>query len=366
MSSQALGVFTLIVWGLRILIPASITFATAYLDPTDLMNRINNERSKRFITTLNTNDKLITAAQGKSDDMLHRSYFSHIDPDGNYVWPRIEAAGYKPYITLGENLAMDFTTPDDLIAAWMNSPTHRANILNDKFEDQGLALSTGLYEPNHTSTLVASLFGTLAKTPTPSNNTSISSSTATTPTNTKTTTGTTSPVTINNDASISVTNVSGQTLVNLDVVVNGNPALVTAKLATQSISLLPKDNSHFIGKFTFDSSEILNGDSITVEARDSAGNKVTSNIAISGINQQVSSANAATQTPSQIPISQEAELVKILRIIFGLLSVVYLGFLVTDAIIIHRAKIQRPGMHITPQIVVFILIAAINLFAGKF
>ncbi len=358
MSSHALAFFTLIVWGLRIILPGSITFAQGYLNAADLMNRINNERKQRFIPELVTNDKLIIAAQGKANDMLSRSYFSHIDPDGNYVWPRIEAAGYKPYLTLGENLAMDFTSPDDLISAWMNSPTHRANILNAKFEDQGLGLATGLYEPNHTSTLVASLFGTLDKTG------SKSVATAPAPTNTKPTQATSSAVSINNNASVSVTQVSGQTLIDLDVVVTGSPTLVTARLASQSITLLARDSSHYVGKFTFDSTENLNGQNITIEARDSAGNKVDSSIAISGIQQQT--ATAAPATPSQIPVSQEALLIKILRIIFGILSVIYLGFLITDAIIIHRAKIQRPGMHITPQIIIFILLAAFNLFAGKF
>src|SRR5882672_8467061 len=99
-SSSALVFFTVIVWGLRLILPASISFAQNYIDPVDIMNRINSERSSRNITTVATNSKLITAAQGKASDMLARSYFSHIDPDGNYVWPRIEAAGYVPYVTL--------------------------------------------------------------------------------------------------------------------------------------------------------------------------------------------------------------------------------------------------------------------------
>src|SRR4051812_31007953 len=91
-SSSSLVFFTAIIWALRLAVPASLTLAATYLNPADLMSRINTERSQRNIVTLNTNDKLIVAAQNKADDMLARSYFSHVDPDGQYVWPRIEAA----------------------------------------------------------------------------------------------------------------------------------------------------------------------------------------------------------------------------------------------------------------------------------
>src|SRR4051794_20091398 len=112
-TSSALVFFTVIVWGLRMFVPTAVGFATTYLDPADIMTRINVERSNRNIDTLLTNSKLIIAAQSKSDDMLKRSYFAHVDPDGNYVWGRIEDAGYGPYTTLGENLAMDFTSADE-------------------------------------------------------------------------------------------------------------------------------------------------------------------------------------------------------------------------------------------------------------
>src|SRR3990167_8683513 len=142
LTPSALGVFCLVIWGLRFLLP-SLTIAAPGIDAYDLMSRINSERTQRFIPALNTNSKLITAAGGKAQDMLARSYFAHVDPDGNYVWPRIESAGYKPYLTLGENLAMDFTSASEMVAAWMNSPTHRENIVNAKFEDQGLSTVSG-------------------------------------------------------------------------------------------------------------------------------------------------------------------------------------------------------------------------------
>src|SRR6185295_2458112 len=108
-------VFCLVIWALRFLIPAQATFAASTIDPTHVMIKINQERTSRFLPALSTNTKLSVAAQGKGQDMLSRSYFAHVDPDGNYVWPRIEAAGYTPYLTLGENLGMDFTNAADLM-----------------------------------------------------------------------------------------------------------------------------------------------------------------------------------------------------------------------------------------------------------
>src|SRR5258708_4160029 len=127
------------------------------------MNKINEQRTQRFIQTLNTNSKLTVAAMAKAHDMLTRSYFAHIDPDGNYVWPRIEAAGYVPYQTLGENLAMDFTSADGVINAWMNSPTHRANVVNEKFVNEERGKGVEIYEKNKNKIIVVIFFGTLFK-----------------------------------------------------------------------------------------------------------------------------------------------------------------------------------------------------------
>ncbi|HYE22820.1 MAG TPA: CAP domain-containing protein, partial [Verrucomicrobiae bacterium] len=136
---SALACFCLLTWGLRIFLPTSFLFAAPGIDAYDVMARINTERTNRFLPALVTKQMLINAATIKSNDMLTRSYFAHVNPDGQYVWPTIEAQGYTPYKTLGENLAMDFTEAEAMVSAWMNSPTHRANIINEKFADQGLA-----------------------------------------------------------------------------------------------------------------------------------------------------------------------------------------------------------------------------------
>ncbi len=358
----ALAAFCIIIWSLRLVIPASFSFAAPGIDATDLMNRINNERTQRFISALNTNSKLITAATGKANDMLARSYFAHVDPDGHYVWPRIEAAGYTPYQTLGENLAMDFTSAESVVAAWMNSPTHRENIVNSNFVDQGLASIYGLFEPNHDSIIVVSLFGKLARTqvvysyPTP----------APTPTPTPKPTPYAYPtpaaksaaIQIYKDVKITSTMISGKKMVNLDVVISGSPALVTARLKTQSISLLPgKTSGEYLGAFTFDNGENLENQTASVVAQNKTGQKVTQDFPVN-----FSSPEVAGTPPAVIPVSNEAQVIKILRIIFGVLAVLYMGFLIIDAIIIHRSKIKREGIRSNPHILVLFLIAVVSLF----
>jgi hypothetical protein len=362
LTPMALGVFCLVIWGIRLLAPATITLAQSTIDAQDLMNRINDQRSQRFIPTLNTNSKLISAASGKADDMLKRSYFSHVDPDGNYVWGRIEAAGYAPYLTLGENLAMDFNSASDVVDAWMNSPTHRSNIVNPKFQDQGLASVAGLFEPNHNSIIVVSLFGALMATKSSNASALINPPPppAATPVIQNPPAGQ-SNLKISNDVKISTTTLSGSTIVDLDVIITGNPTLVTAALKTQSITLLAgKVAGEYVGKFTFDSTEDLSKQTITLQARDKNNARATLSYPIS-IEPAIAGPSSVN---TAIPVSNETQIINILRIVFGVFATIYMAFLAIDAIIIHRAKIKRDGIHPSPHLLVFLLLVAVALFSN--
>lgn len=132
----------------------------AGIDSDSLMQKINAERANRNIPKLVISSKLSAAASAKTDDMFARGYFDHVDPDGHYVWPLVEAAGYKPYRMLGENLAIDFSTEDGIIRAWIDSPTHRDNMFRGEFSDQGLTGRYGTFQSRYTN-IVTSLFGTL-------------------------------------------------------------------------------------------------------------------------------------------------------------------------------------------------------------
>jgi uncharacterized protein YkwD len=132
------------------------------LTTDNILKAINEQRSLRNLVTLNTNVLLGGAAQYKTDDMQLRHYFAHVDPDGHYIWDKIVALGYTPYLQLGENLAIEFYDTDSLVSAWMNSPTHRENLLNEGFRDQGMGLTFGDSSQGQYHSAIANTFGALA------------------------------------------------------------------------------------------------------------------------------------------------------------------------------------------------------------
>ncbi|MDR2523936.1 MAG: CAP domain-containing protein, partial [Candidatus Nomurabacteria bacterium] len=99
---------------------------------TQLLNQTNSQRADNALAALRLNDKLSLAAQEKAQDMLDRGYWSHDAPDGTPPWRWITDNDYK-YVDAGENLARGFNTTDGITRAWMESPTHRANILDANY-----------------------------------------------------------------------------------------------------------------------------------------------------------------------------------------------------------------------------------------
>jgi hypothetical protein len=126
-----------------------------------LLDDTNQQRTNNDLASLNLNDKLDQAAQAKADDMAARDYWSHDTPDGQTPWTFITAAGYN-YQTAGENLAYGFTTADGTITGWMNSPEHRANILNSSYHDVGFGIANiANYQNNGPETLIVAMYGSL-------------------------------------------------------------------------------------------------------------------------------------------------------------------------------------------------------------
>ncbi len=110
----------------------------------------NSERQKQNVSTLKENAKLDAAAKAKVDDMFKQQYFEHISPDGRGPGYLAEDAGYT-YIIVGENLALgNFKDDAALVAAWMASPGHKANILNNRFTEIGVAVAEGMYKGKKT------------------------------------------------------------------------------------------------------------------------------------------------------------------------------------------------------------------------
>ncbi|MFH8798328.1 sigma-70 family RNA polymerase sigma factor [Streptomyces sp. NPDC017936] len=103
---------------------------------------VNKERSAAGCGPLSENSRLRAAAQGHSDDMAARDFFDHTNPDGDGPGERVTAAGYR-WSTFGENIAKGQQTPDAVMTSWMNSPGHRANILNCSFKEIGVGVHRG-------------------------------------------------------------------------------------------------------------------------------------------------------------------------------------------------------------------------------
>lgn len=102
------------------------------------------------LLALKENAKLDQAAALKLKDMFDKQYFEHVSLSGVGPSGLAKTVGYQ-YISIGENLAMGFFDNDQaLVQAWMDSPGHRANILNSKFEEIGVAVGKGVYEGKET------------------------------------------------------------------------------------------------------------------------------------------------------------------------------------------------------------------------
>lgn len=117
----------------------------------------NADRKEKGIDELAENKKLSQAAEAKAEDMIFENYFSHTSPDGKTPWHWIENKKYD-YNYAGENLAMDFESVEKMNQAWLASPTHRANIMNEKYKDIGVAVKAGSIN-GHKTLVVVQMFG---------------------------------------------------------------------------------------------------------------------------------------------------------------------------------------------------------------
>lgn len=108
---------------------------------TSLLQYTNNYRLKSNETNLTIDARLSAAAQAKADDMVNNNYWSHISSDGKTPWSFISATTYN-YQLAGENLAYGFANASDAVTGWMNSASHRANILNSNYSNVGFGVAS--------------------------------------------------------------------------------------------------------------------------------------------------------------------------------------------------------------------------------
>ncbi|MFD1539258.1 CAP domain-containing protein [Nonomuraea guangzhouensis] len=109
----------------------SDTVGTA--DENEVVRLTNAERAKGGCKPLKHDAQLRTAAFGHSSDMAAKNYFDHTSQDGRSFLDRIRAAGFTGGTGWAENIAMGQPTPASVVTGWMNSPGHKANIMNCKY-----------------------------------------------------------------------------------------------------------------------------------------------------------------------------------------------------------------------------------------
>ena len=117
----------------------------------------NIKRAENGLAPLISNVLLSNAAQAKAADMYRDDYWAHFSPGGTTPWSFIANVGYK-YVYAGENLARDFSDPTAVVDAWMASPTHRSNLLDENFKEIGVAVSDGTLTGRE-GALVVQMFG---------------------------------------------------------------------------------------------------------------------------------------------------------------------------------------------------------------
>jgi uncharacterized protein YkwD len=168
---------TISIQELRKNVTAPVPLKTLEKAPQGVLSRqgvfkaTNAQRVQEGLLPFSLNDTLSAIAEAKVNDMFDSQYFEHESPSGILFTDLAEFYKYE-YLAMGENLALGYYKNDELlVAAWMDSPGHRENILNTTYQEIGIAVQKGLFE-NEEVWLAVQTFGLpLAACPGPSETT---------------------------------------------------------------------------------------------------------------------------------------------------------------------------------------------------
>ncbi|MEK7167975.1 MAG: CAP domain-containing protein, partial [Patescibacteria group bacterium] len=127
------------------------------IDVSKLIQMTNDYRLSRGLSSLNINPRLTQAAVNKAQDLLAKDYFSHTSPQGKRFSEWIKEVNYQ-YFYVGENLAIDFADNEDLFEAWLESRSHRENIVRPQYQEIGMTALSGDFNGRET-TVVVQVFG---------------------------------------------------------------------------------------------------------------------------------------------------------------------------------------------------------------
>jgi hypothetical protein len=155
-----LAILTFVGANLHALLWQSSDWLVSTILPAVVVELTNEEREDNEASPLRRNATLDKAATLKAQHMAENEYFSHFSPDGVSPWYWFREAGYL-YAHAGENLAVHFTDSTEVVEAWMDSPTHRANIVNDIYTEIGVGTAKGTFD-GYDTVYVVQLFGTPA------------------------------------------------------------------------------------------------------------------------------------------------------------------------------------------------------------
>jgi hypothetical protein len=125
------------------------------------ISRTNAMRSSLGLSPLKENNVLNIAAAQKLQDMAENQYFAHFSPEGISPWHWFQVNQYS-YTYAGENLAIGFLDAESTVNAWANSASHRRNLVNEHYQEIGIAAAQGKIKDME-GIIVVQLFGTPAQ-----------------------------------------------------------------------------------------------------------------------------------------------------------------------------------------------------------
>lgn len=133
-------------------------FLVSTVLPAVVIDHTNKARGAETLGVLRRNIVLDAAATRKAEHMAENEYFAHYSPDGISPWYWFDQVSYK-FLHAGENLAVHFTDSSEVVNAWMDSPSHKANILNKNYTEIGVGTAKGTYK-GFPTIYVVQFFGT--------------------------------------------------------------------------------------------------------------------------------------------------------------------------------------------------------------
>ncbi len=162
LESNVLLRYIIVLLALKLIVVLFLVYFPQTIFFTDISHSVlieltNKERQSLGISSLKEDSLLNEAAYLKAQDMIIYSYFSHESPAGTTPWYWFQKVGYN-YQMAGENLGIGFLDSEEIYQAWDDSSSHKANLVNPKYEDIGIAVLKGDFKGNETI-VVVQLFG---------------------------------------------------------------------------------------------------------------------------------------------------------------------------------------------------------------